>query len=596
MAAHKLQGRMKLYGFEISVENAKGSVRRWYDPHGKEKGHTKMHFDYGYIRGTKGTDGDHVDVYVGPNPESDRVFIVNQMKKPPVDTDGAWTRFDEQKVMLAFKDAAAAKAAYLKQYDDPRFFGGMKEMSVDDFKTKVMARENHGKKIAQDAARLGRLYAELNLARLAGDEPIVMPKLAKSELLGEGTPGISTLPAITNYAQATMSKQERKEADREMKTSGLSHTHETTRGLSRKAIAEGKRVEAEHTDDPNTARQIAIDHLHEDTQYYEKLKKVEKHAADDRVSRIADRVDDVGLAMLGAPSAAYLTGSVLKRLPSAKARAAGVGLQHGVEKLRAGVHHGVEAAGLALVSPTVSHAIARKIDEKTKKANGDMAQYFMDHPEKLKEKQERDRAKKAELEKIAQSIFSDYEYKTESEKTAIIAMLGRMGGLASRAGKAVSGGARAATAAAGQAAGRASSGLSSAVARAGDKLKGGFIAGERGVSQAVGERAARMARTPGSAISKVPAVTPPASVAKGGVPTPVPTTTAAPAASAAAPRGSGKWNPLSARNLVLAGGGAALGLGAYGGYKGIQTASNLLQTHHEAPLAPPGFAGTGRVF
>jgi hypothetical protein len=385
----------------------------------------------------------------------------------------------------------------------------MKERSVDDFKTTTMAGENRSKKVAQDVARLGRLYAELNLARLANDESIVMPKFAKSEVLGERTPGVSMLPAITNYAQATMSKQERKEADREMKTSSLS-----------------------------------------------------KHTNDDRVSRIANRVDDIGLAMLGAPSAVYLTGSVLKRLPSARARAAGVGLQHGVEKLRSGVHHGIEAAGLALVSPTVSHAIARKIDENMKKA---------------------------ELEKIAQSIFPDYEYKTESEKTAILATLGRIGGLASRAGKAVHHGAQAVTAAIGQAAGRTKSKFRSAIARAGDKLRGGFIAGERGVSQAVGERAARMARTPGSIISKVPAVTPPASVAKGGVPTPVPTT-------AAASKGSGKWNPFSTRNLILAGGGVALGLGAYGGYKGIQTASNLLQTHHEEPLAPPGFAGTGRVF
>jgi hypothetical protein len=515
MVAHKLQGRTKLYGFEISIENAKGSVRRWYDPHGKEAGRTKMYFDYGYIRNTKGTDGDHVDVYVGPDPEAESAYVINQMKKPPVDTGGPWTKFDEQKVMLAFPSAAAAKAAYLKQYDDPRFFGGMKEMSVADFKAKVLARENHGKKVAQ----LSRLIAELNLSKLAAGEPLVIPSEIKlADILGDEAPGVTMLPAITNYAQATMSKQERKEADREMKTAG------------------------------------------------------------DRVSRIADRIDDVGIATLAAPYAASAVGHGLARAKNPKLKALGAAVEKGLgAESSFGKSHGREIAGLAMVAPGVTHTLAKGVDKVTKKANGDMLQYFADHPEKLKEKQERDRKKHAELEKIAQRYFEDYEYKTEREKTAIVAMLGRLGGLISRGGKAVAGAGRS-----------ASSGLSQAVARTGDKLRGGFIAGERGVSQAVGERASRMARTPGSALSKVPVATAPAAVA-GGVPIPV----AAPAAKAGL---SPKWNPLSTRNLVMGGAGVTLGLGAYGGYKGIQTASNLLQHQHDAPLAAPGVAGTGRVF
>lgn len=40
------------------------------------------------------------------------------------------------------------------------------------------------------------------------------------------------------------------------------------------ALAEGIRVEREHTKDPDLAREIAMDHLAEDPRYYEKLKKV----------------------------------------------------------------------------------------------------------------------------------------------------------------------------------------------------------------------------------------------------------------------------------------------------------------------------------
>ena len=124
---------------QISVENAKGTRRHWYDEHGDETGSSFMHHDYGYIRGTKGTDGDHVDVYVGPNPEHREVHVVTQMKKPD------FREVDEQKVMLGFPSAKHAKAAYLKQYDDPRFFGSMKTMDVDAFKRKVFPKENHGK-------------------------------------------------------------------------------------------------------------------------------------------------------------------------------------------------------------------------------------------------------------------------------------------------------------------------------------------------------------------------------------------------------------------------------------------------------------------
>jgi hypothetical protein len=41
------------------------------------------------------------------------------------------------------------------------------------------------------------------------------------------------------------------------------------------ALAEGTRVEMEHTDDPGVAREIAMDHLVEDPEYYVKLRAIE---------------------------------------------------------------------------------------------------------------------------------------------------------------------------------------------------------------------------------------------------------------------------------------------------------------------------------
>jgi hypothetical protein len=44
-----------------------------------------------------------------------------------------------------------------------------------------------------------------------------------------------------------------------------------------KSLAEGTKVEMEHTSDPEIAKEIAMDHLTEDPRYYEKLKTIEDH-------------------------------------------------------------------------------------------------------------------------------------------------------------------------------------------------------------------------------------------------------------------------------------------------------------------------------
>jgi hypothetical protein len=41
-------------------------------------------------------------------------------------------------------------------------------------------------------------------------------------------------------------------------------------------IKKGIKIESEHTSDPKVAREIALDHLGEELDYYEKLAKVEK--------------------------------------------------------------------------------------------------------------------------------------------------------------------------------------------------------------------------------------------------------------------------------------------------------------------------------
>ncbi|MDE6345380.1 MAG: hypothetical protein K2L55_01755 [Muribaculaceae bacterium] len=129
--AQKAAGNYKMKhrrvdGYNISIENAKGSVRRGTGADGKPW-ETTMQNDYGYIRGTEGVDGDHIDVFLSDTPEKGDVFVVDQ-----VNEDGS---FDEHKVMYGFPSEEAARAAYLSNYE-PGWtgLGEITHVSKDEFK------------------------------------------------------------------------------------------------------------------------------------------------------------------------------------------------------------------------------------------------------------------------------------------------------------------------------------------------------------------------------------------------------------------------------------------------------------------------------
>lgn len=117
----------------ICVETDQGTERHWYDPFSDTKGTTYMQNPYGFICGTLGTDGEEVDVYVGPSPHAENVFVVTQLKAPE------FVEIDEQKVMLGFDSEQEAKAAYLKHYNNPKFLGSIKQYTMLAFKAKLQA-------------------------------------------------------------------------------------------------------------------------------------------------------------------------------------------------------------------------------------------------------------------------------------------------------------------------------------------------------------------------------------------------------------------------------------------------------------------------
>lgn len=118
-------GRVTLHGFRIAIEQPRNSYREGVGADGKAW-RSRMAAHYGYIAGTRGADGDGIDVFVGPHPEAESVYVINQF---------VGGKFDEHKVMLAFASEEDARRAYLESYE--RGWNGLRSLvpvTVDQLK------------------------------------------------------------------------------------------------------------------------------------------------------------------------------------------------------------------------------------------------------------------------------------------------------------------------------------------------------------------------------------------------------------------------------------------------------------------------------
>lgn len=125
-AGNYRKGHVTIDGLDISIEQPRGSVRSGKDKDGKEWS-VVMNNTYGYIRGTEGVDGDHIDIFLSDNPAEGDVFVVDQ-----VNEDGT---FDEHKVMYGFPDIESAREAYLANYSEGwQGLGAITPVSKENFK------------------------------------------------------------------------------------------------------------------------------------------------------------------------------------------------------------------------------------------------------------------------------------------------------------------------------------------------------------------------------------------------------------------------------------------------------------------------------
>ena len=140
-AGNYKKGHVKIDGYNITIENPKGSERSGLDKDGKKWSIT-MNNTYGYILGTEGVDGDHIDVFLSDNPSEGNVYVVDQ-----VNADGS---FDEHKVMYGFPDIESARKAYLSNYEEGwQGLGNITGVSKEEFKKWVDSSHRKTKPFAE---------------------------------------------------------------------------------------------------------------------------------------------------------------------------------------------------------------------------------------------------------------------------------------------------------------------------------------------------------------------------------------------------------------------------------------------------------------
>ena len=174
-AGNYKKGHVNIQGLDISIENAAGSIRESR----KDKWKAIMPTEYGYIRGTMDADGDQVDVFLGPNPNSDLVFVIDQ-----VSDDGT---FDEHKCFIGYNDWYSAMDDYVKSYADAERatpgkahhnIGGVKRFTMEEFKdwvhsgaTKKPIFTHVVKAEIADRGHILWTYSRFDLKKYNEDEP-----------------------------------------------------------------------------------------------------------------------------------------------------------------------------------------------------------------------------------------------------------------------------------------------------------------------------------------------------------------------------------------------------------------------------------------
>ena len=122
---------VNIHGLNITIENARGSIRRGVDKDGN-KWEAKLSAHYGYLRKQSlGADGDHLDVYLGPHMKSKHVYLIDQ-----IDADTG--KYDEAKIILGAANLQQALRLYKAAFSDGKGharIGAIHSMTIAELKS-----------------------------------------------------------------------------------------------------------------------------------------------------------------------------------------------------------------------------------------------------------------------------------------------------------------------------------------------------------------------------------------------------------------------------------------------------------------------------
>lgn len=219
-AGNYKKGHVTIGEFDITIENPAGSVRKGVGADGKEWS-TQMANAYGYIKGTEGVDGDHIDVFLHSDMDQwngRKVFVVDQ-----TNTDGS---FDEHKVMLGFNDKAEAMTAYLANYDkawaDTHPGLRISETNIEDFNKWVQASHRKTKPFA-DYTTVRKEATVVIVERGAPEAAKLRQKSSRLEIEGAEKLSAERAEAVERYVEGHYCAPIRVVADEaDIRESGLS--------------------------------------------------------------------------------------------------------------------------------------------------------------------------------------------------------------------------------------------------------------------------------------------------------------------------------------------------------------------------------------
>ena len=131
-AGNYQKGHVVIDGMDVSIENPKDSIRS-SKADAAVPWKVKMPYHYGYIRGTEGSDVDHVDLGIGPKGENGRYWVINQ------NHEGGG--HDEHKVFTGIHTPEEAVALYKQSFTGgfgEKLFGSIsQEFTADQLKAKL---------------------------------------------------------------------------------------------------------------------------------------------------------------------------------------------------------------------------------------------------------------------------------------------------------------------------------------------------------------------------------------------------------------------------------------------------------------------------